>query len=83
MMKGITNAELREKLESIELEIKDIKHVKTDTSPISILLGIFTVFSIMSTFMMILDSNPLFFYFTILGISEMIFFILYLIYKKI
>ena len=85
MMKGITNSQLREKLENIEVEIKELKQfkqVRVVPSHISIWLGVFTVFSIISTIMMVLDSHPLFFYFTIIGISEMMFLIFYLIFKR-
>ena len=81
-MKGITNAELREKLEHIELDLQQLKQSKKIESTLPLLLGMVTVFSIISTIMMFLDGNPFFLFFTILGISEMLFFIAYMIYKR-
>jgi hypothetical protein len=82
MMKGITNAELREKLEHIESDLQQLKQSKKTESTISLFLGLFAVFSIISTIMMVIDSNPFFLFFTIIGISEMIFIIVFMIYHR-
>ena len=85
MMKGITNAEIREKFELIESELEELKQkVSQQTKPDpTIFLAIFTIIAIISTFMMVLDNNPIYLFFTIIGIGNMIFLIIYrLIYNK-
>jgi hypothetical protein len=82
MMKGITNAQLREKLEHIESDLQQLKQSKRTESTLPLFLGFFTVFSIISTVMMVLDSHPFFLFFTIIGISEMIFIIVFMIYHR-
>lgn len=81
-MKGITNAQLREKLEIIEIEIKSIKEIQQQPSILPVLLGIFSIIAIVSTTMMILFTHPLLIFFTTLGICQMMFLIFYILYEK-
>ena len=79
MMKGITNAEIREKFEDIESELDEIKQHFPVKSKIdyTVFLAIFTIIAIVSTIMMVIDKNPIYLFFTLIGIANMIFFIAY------
>ena len=72
MMKGITNAEIREKFEHIESELQQIKKHKQGFPLFITFFLLSTLTALLGIIMMILDSHPLFLFFTVLGISFMI-----------
>jgi hypothetical protein len=78
MMKGITNAELRKKLEYIENELKDLKYIQKrvgkKNSNISF-LGISTIWSLVALILYVLIKSPTLLFFIITGILSMIFFV--------
>jgi hypothetical protein len=81
-MKGITNAEIREKFENIESKLVDIKKQRDDSSFYIIFFSLSAIIALIATMMMMFHSHPLFLFFTILGISWMVFLIIYRLYEK-
>jgi len=77
-MKGITNAEIREKFEHIESELLQIKNKPQDSSIIYVLFfSLATLTALVGSMMMFFNNHPIFLFFTVLGISQMIFLIFF------
>ena len=81
-MKGITNVQIREKFENIESELSEMNNKRSDTSIYLIFFSFSVITALISTVMMLYHSHPMFLFFTILGISWMIFLIIYRLYDK-
>jgi Flp pilus assembly protein TadB len=81
-MKGITNVQIREKFEHIESELSEIKEQKSDSSLYIIFFTFSAIMAVIATMMMLFHSHPLFLFFTILGISWMVFLIVFRLYEK-
>lgn len=77
-MKGITNAELREKLEHIEDELESLKNVKKPSEKGSFngsFLGISTICALSATIGYVLTEHPVLLFFLVSGILSMILFV--------
>jgi hypothetical protein len=81
-MKGITNVQIREKFENIENELSEIKNQQGESLLYIIFFSFSAITALISTIMMVFHSHPLFLFFTVLGISWMIFLIMYRIYER-
>lgn len=78
MMKGITNAELREKLEHIEDELEQLKQgqrppVKNSSN--GSFLGLSTICAVSATVAYVLTEHPVLLFFMVSGIASMAFFV--------
>ena len=76
-MKGITNAEIREKLELIESELNLIKNKKKGSGTFAYFFILSAVTALVATIMMIIEPQPIIMFFSFLGISQMIVLIIY------
>ena len=81
-MKGITNVEIREKFEYIESELEQIKNKPKDSSIYILFFSLTMLTALVGTMMMFLEPHPIFLFFTILGISQMIFLIVFRLYMN-
>jgi hypothetical protein len=77
-MKGITNAQIREKFEHIEQEIASLNKRK-ETSINQSFLAVFTIIALVSTVVYLLMPHELFLFFIIMGICCMGFFVIKMI----
>ena len=76
-MKGITNAEIREKLELIESELHHIKNKKQGSDNFAYFFILSAVTALVATIMMIIEPQPIIMFFSFLGISQMIVLLVY------
>jgi uncharacterized membrane protein YjjP (DUF1212 family) len=83
MMKGITNAELRQKLEIIESEINELKKLKRPSNNVTF-LSISMICAFFSTMTFLLTVHPVLLFFMMSSITATVFFIgQYIIAKKL
>ncbi|MDG6229588.1 MAG: hypothetical protein QCH96_06450 [Candidatus Thermoplasmatota archaeon] len=83
MMKGITNAELRQKLEIIESEINELKKLKRPSNNVTF-LSIAMICAFFSTMTFLLTVHPVLLFFMMSSITATVFFIgQYIIAKKL
>lgn len=74
MMKGISNAEIREKLEHIEDELESLKRVKKQfvkDSTNGSFLGVSTICAVSATIAYVLNEHPVLLFFMVSGILSM------------
>jgi len=76
-MKGITNAEIREKFELIESELQHIKRKKQVADSFAYFFILSAVTALIATIMMIIEPHPIIMFFSFLGISQMIVLLIY------
>jgi len=81
-MKGITNVEIREKFENIESELEKINKKPKESSMYFLFFSLTMLTALVGTMMMFLEPHPIFLFFTILGISQMIFLIAFKLYMN-
>ncbi len=77
-MKGITNAELREKLEHIEDKLEQLKRIQrpsVKSSSNGSFLGLSTICAVSATIAYVLTEHPILLFFMISGIASMAFFV--------
>lgn len=77
-IKGITNAQIREKFEHIEKELASLKEVR-ETSINQSFLAVSSIIAIISTLVYLMMPHELFLFLIIVGISCMGFFIIKMI----
>ena len=73
MMKGITNAELRQKLDLIESEINELKKVKHSSNNVTV-LSISMICAFFSTMTYLLTVHPVLLFFMMSSITSTVFF---------
>ena len=81
-MKGITNVEIREKFEHIELELEKINKKRKDSSVFVLFFSLTMLTALVGTLMMFLEPHPIFLFFTILSISQMVFLIAFRLFMN-
>ena len=81
MMKGITNAEIRTKLERIEAGLEQLKQMQKPTNNLSF-LGISTICALFGTITFLLTSHPVLLFFMMSGIGSMAFFVGKMAFEK-
>ncbi|RLF56926.1 MAG: hypothetical protein DRN27_08780 [Thermoplasmata archaeon] len=81
-MKGITNVEIREKFENIESKLEKINKKPKDSSVFVLFFSLTMLTALVGTLMMFLEPHPIFLFFTILGISQMIFLIAFRLFMN-
>ena len=74
MMKGITNAELRQKLDLIESDIKELKKVNHSSNNVSF-LSLCIICAFFSTMTYLLTVHPVLLFFMMSSITATVFFI--------
>lgn len=77
-IKGITNAQIREKFEHIQSDLQELKQRKETTNDTAF-LGIFTIVSLIATIFYFMMASDILLFFIITGISCMGFFIIRMI----
>lgn len=73
-MKGITNAQIREKFEHIEAELSELKQMREKTNDESILV-VSTIFALVATVFFFIIPHEFFLFFMVAGLSCMGFFV--------
>ena len=81
-MQGITNSQIREKFETLEKEIQEIKQMRQRGID-QTFLSLAAIISLVATLMFAFTSQSILLFFIIFGISTMIFFILKIIYQMV
>lgn len=74
MMKGITNAELRQKLDQIESEINELKKMKHSSYNVSF-LAVSILCAIFSTMTYLFSLHPILLFFMMASITSTVFFL--------
>ena len=80
-MKGITDSQIREKFETLEKEIQEIKQMRQRGIDQSF-LSLAAIVSLFATLMFAFTSQSILLFFIIFGISTMTFFILKISYHN-